>query len=107
MDSTKFHDLMLELKTGTGQDELGHDGELPTGFPDPEEMIEDGADPQFVLYTTVQMQLLMLAAMLEESGAVDEYREAIETGLEKYMPGFPPMSRSRTACKNGVKGRGA
>jgi hypothetical protein len=92
MDAAKFQDLLLELQTGPEQDELGDEGELPPGFPNPEEMIEDGADPQFVLYSTVQTQLLAMAAILEESGAVDAYHEAVESGLATYMPGYPPMS---------------
>lgn len=92
MDTTKFQDLLLELQAGPEPGAPGDDAELPPDFPNPEEMIEEGADPQFVLYTTVQTQLLMMAAMLEDSGAVDAYHEAFEAGLEEYMPGFPPMS---------------
>lgn len=92
MDSAKFQELLLELKAGPEPDEIGDDVEMPFGFPNPEEMIEDGADPQFVLYSTTQLQLLAVAAMLEQSGVVDEYHEAVEAGLETYMPGFPPMS---------------
>jgi hypothetical protein len=92
MDGAKLQELLLEFKAGPEPNEIDDDVEMPFGFPNPEEMIEDGADPQFVLYSTMQMQLLAAAAMLEESGVVDEYHTAIESGLETYMPGYPPMS---------------
>lgn len=92
MDTTKLQELILELKSGPQPDETVDDDELALEFPNPEEMIEDGADPQFVLYTTVQSQLLIVAAMLEQSGIVGEYQEILESALDTYMPGFPPMS---------------
>jgi hypothetical protein len=92
MDATKLQELILELKTGPQPDETVDDAELALGFPDPEEMLEDGVDPQFVLYSTVQTQLLMMAAMLDQSGIVDQYHEIFESALDTYMPGFPPMS---------------
>ncbi|NQV25856.1 MAG: hypothetical protein HQ518_15970, partial [Rhodopirellula sp.] len=92
MDTTKFQKFIRELKAGPQPGDISDDDAAEFGFPDPEEMIEDGVDPQFVLYSTVQVQLLTMAAMLEQSGIVDEYHEILESALDTYMPGFPPMS---------------
>lgn len=92
MDNAKFQELVRELKAGPQPNEVDEAEAMALGMPDPEEMLEDGADPQFVLYSTMQNQLLMLAAMLEQSGIVDEYQEIFESASDTYMPGFPPMS---------------
>ena len=78
MDNAKLQELVRELKAGPQPDEVDEAEAMALGMPDPEEMLEDGADPQFILYSTVQNQLLMLAAMLEQSGIVDEYQEIFE-----------------------------
>ena len=96
MDTSKYQALILELKGNSGTGEPSGEFEFDLDFPDPaaifEEMTKADADPQFVLYTTVQMQMLSLAAMLEKSGSVDEYQTAVESARATYMPGFPPMS---------------
>jgi hypothetical protein len=92
MDVAKFQNFLTELKAGPQPSDVTDDDVAEFGFPDPEEMIDDGADPQFVLYSTLQVQLLMMATMLEQSGIVDEYQEILESALDTYMPGFPPMS---------------
>ena len=92
MDNAKLQELVRELKAGPQPDEVDEAEAMALGMPDPEETLEDGADPQFILYSTVQNQLLMLAAMLEQSGIVDEYQEIFESASDTYMPGFPPMS---------------
>ncbi|MDA0282743.1 MAG: SEC-C metal-binding domain-containing protein [Planctomycetota bacterium] len=92
MDTTKIQEFIRELKAGPQPDEINDEDALALGFPDPDEMFEAGADPQFILYSTLQTQLLMMATMLEQSGIVDEYHEIFESALDTYMPGFPPMS---------------
>jgi hypothetical protein len=92
MDVAKFQNFLTELKAGPQASDVSDDELAEFGFPAPDEMIEDGVDPQFVLYSTVQVQLLTMAAMLEQSGIVDEYHEILESALDTYMPGFPPMS---------------
>jgi len=92
MDVAKFQNFLTELKAGPQPSDVTDDDVAEFGFPAPEEMIDDGADPQFVLYSTLQVQLLMMATMLEQSGIVDEYQEILESALDTYMPGFPPMS---------------
>lgn len=44
MDTAKFQELLLDLKAGPAPDDADDDFGLPDGFPNPEEMIEDGAD---------------------------------------------------------------
>jgi len=92
MDVAKFQNFLTELKAGPQPSDVSDDDVAEFGFPDPDEMIDDGTDPQFVLYSTLQVQLLMMATMLEQSGIVDEYQEILESALDTYMPGFPPMS---------------
>jgi|GEM_PF-119592 len=92
MDAAKLKGFLDEFKPENGSQALDEELELPEGFPDPEQMLEEGVDPQFVAYSTVQSQVLLLSAMLEDSGIVPGYKAALEAGLQKYMPGFPPMS---------------
>ncbi len=92
MDVAKFQNFLTELKAGPQPSDVTDDDVAEFGFPDPDEMIDDGTDPQFVLYSTLQVQLLMMATMLEQSGIVDEYHEILESAMDTYMPGFPPMS---------------
>ena len=91
MDTAKLNSFLQNLQPPVPQDELDK-VESPFELPDPEQMVRDGADPQFAFYSAIHSQLLSMAVILEQSGIVDEYREAVESGIDLYMPGFPPMS---------------
>ena len=56
MDAAKFKNFLTELKAGPQPSDVTDDDVAEFGFQDPEEMIDDGADPQFVLYSTLQVQ---------------------------------------------------
>lgn len=66
--------------------------ELAAGMPSPEELIEEGYDPQHIVYIGVQN----LAALFAESvSALDEFESfsrIVERAEEEYMPMGPPMS---------------
>lgn len=69
--------------------------DLPFELPGPdtiEDMLEEGADPQFAMYSTVQQNIMAMSIVIEQLDIADEYHAAVEAGIEKYMPAFPPMS---------------
>ena len=97
MDNAKFDKFLNQLISLKNDDETASDDfdaemEPPIDLPDPEALVKQGVDVQFAMYASVQANLLMTASVLQESGSVDDYTEALESAEKTYRPGFPPMT---------------
>lgn len=91
-------ELFRDMQENPDQIEAPDMSELPFDIPDVEQMIEDGADPQFAMYTGAQTHLLMTSMLLLESGEFADYQAVVDAADEKFVPGFPPVTGVTDSC---------
>lgn len=67
-------------------------GGLPADMPSPQELAEQGYDPQHVLYIAAQNFASLFGESACELEEFEPYAEAAEQAEDEYMPSSPPMS---------------
>ena len=96
MGESKLQRKLSSLLSETSETDFENaDLELPFEMSGPEaleDLLDEGADHQFAVYSTVQQNMMAMAVVFENSPMANDYHAAVEAGVEKYMPAFPPMS---------------